>query len=236
MASSFAPQRVIISSTFVESGSSLFQLVPHSSAPTALLNLRAGSSPAPPNDEENHAALLRTEAVVADELSIASQTNSPVPEYDVELSSSARVVENGIPATRSLGRKAPPPGWLRRTLPDFPWHTVPNYLTYARCLAIPALIGIFYMPGKHVETAILFALASFTDYLDGYLARRWDISSSFGAFLDPVVRMWNILFYVVFPARGLQCNIGQNMRQSIARKTLSSAIKFDFYCVLWRSR
>lgn len=37
-----------------------------------------------------------------------------------------------------------------------------------------------------METATLFAIASFTDWLDGYLARRWDISTDFGAFLDPV--------------------------------------------------
>jgi CDP-diacylglycerol--glycerol-3-phosphate 3-phosphatidyltransferase len=35
-------------------------------------------------------------------------------------------------------------------------------------------------------TSVLFAIASFTDWLDGYLARRWDITSAFGAFLDPV--------------------------------------------------
>eukprot|EP00980_Cylindrotheca_fusiformis_P017865 scaffold5653_cov147-Cylindrotheca_fusiformis.AAC.27 len=42
------------------------------------------------------------------------------------------------------------------------------------------------MPDKHVATGVLFAVASFTDWLDGYLARRWDITSAFGAFLDPV--------------------------------------------------
>lgn len=42
------------------------------------------------------------------------------------------------------------------------------------------------MPDMHVPTGFLFAFASFTDFLDGYLARRWDITSAFGAFLDPV--------------------------------------------------
>ena len=42
------------------------------------------------------------------------------------------------------------------------------------------------MPNRHVATGVLFAFASFTDWLDGYLARRWDITSAFGAFLDPV--------------------------------------------------
>ena len=47
-------------------------------------------------------------------------------------------------------------------------------------------MGIFYLPDRHILTGSIFAVASFTDWLDGYLARRWDITSAFGAFLDPV--------------------------------------------------
>lgn len=91
------------------------------------------------------------------------------------------------PTTTSLvGPNAAPPGFLRSKFPNLPWHTLPNLLTYARCLAIPALVILFYMPESHVITGVLFAFASFTDWLDGYLARRWDIASPFGAFLDPV--------------------------------------------------
>jgi CDP-diacylglycerol--glycerol-3-phosphate 3-phosphatidyltransferase len=85
-----------------------------------------------------------------------------------------------------LGPNAPPPGLLRKTFPTIPWSRVPNWLTYVRCLAIPGLVVSFYLPGRHVETAVLFGTASFTDWLDGFLARRWDITSDFGAFLDPV--------------------------------------------------
>ena len=85
-----------------------------------------------------------------------------------------------------LGPNAPPPGFLRRTLPNFPWHALPNYLTYMRCAAIPALIVMFYRPDFHVTTSFVFGFAAFTDWLDGYFARRWDITSPFGAFLDPV--------------------------------------------------
>lgn len=85
-----------------------------------------------------------------------------------------------------LGPNAPPPGFLRKTFPNLPWHRLPNILTYIRCMAIPALIVMFYQPNSHVAVGTLFAFASFTDWLDGYLARRWDISSAFGAFLDPV--------------------------------------------------
>lgn len=95
-----------------------------------------------------------------------------------------RSVELG--AAKDLGPNAAPPGPLRRALPNFPWHRVPNMLTYIRCLSIPALVVLFNMPGRHLECGTLFAVASFTDWLDGFLARRWDISSAFGAFLDPV--------------------------------------------------
>jgi CDP-diacylglycerol--glycerol-3-phosphate 3-phosphatidyltransferase len=110
---------------------------------------------------------------------VVEQVSQPVVEQV-----SQTVVEQGGKAL--LGPNATPPGALRKTVPGFPWHKLPNWLTYIRCLAIPALVAIFYLPNRHVETSTLFAVASFTDWLDGYLARRWDITSAFGAFLDPV--------------------------------------------------
>lgn len=86
-----------------------------------------------------------------------------------------------------FGPKASVPGVVRKSFPLFPWHRLPNWLTYSRCISIPIMVGLFYLPGYHVQTSFLFAMASFTDWLDGYLARRWDIRSDFGAFLDPVV-------------------------------------------------
>ena len=84
-------------------------------------------------------------------------------------------------------KKGPaPPGFFRKRFPNFPWDRVPNWLTYARCAAIPLLMWYFYQPDAHVATTLVFAGASLTDYLDGYLARRWDSCSRFGAFLDPV--------------------------------------------------
>ena len=88
-----------------------------------------------------------------------------------------------------LGPKAPPPGPLRRALPWYPWHRLPDHLTYLRCVAIPLLVVLYYLPSipnGSVINSLIFAGASITDYLDGYLARRWDITSAFGAFLDPV--------------------------------------------------
>eukprot|EP00546_Thalassionema_frauenfeldii_P007863 CAMPEP_0178926572 /NCGR_PEP_ID=MMETSP0786-20121207/18621_1 /TAXON_ID=186022 /ORGANISM="Thalassionema frauenfeldii, Strain CCMP 1798" /LENGTH=237 /DNA_ID=CAMNT_0020601737 /DNA_START=150 /DNA_END=863 /DNA_ORIENTATION=+ len=91
---------------------------------------------------------------------------------------------NGV-ATK-VGPNSAPPGFIRSTFPNFPWHRVPNFLTYLRCLSIPVLMVLFYQPDMHLATSVLFAGASITDWLDGYLARRWDIASPFGAFLDPV--------------------------------------------------
>ncbi|MEQ8483615.1 MAG: CDP-diacylglycerol--glycerol-3-phosphate 3-phosphatidyltransferase [Pseudomonadales bacterium] len=65
---------------------------------------------------------------------------------------------------------------------------LPNLLTLARILLIPffVLVYIFPGPGTYVIAAALFGLAAFTDWLDGYLARRLQQTTPFGAFLDPV--------------------------------------------------
>lgn len=67
----------------------------------------------------------------------------------------------------------------------FSW---PNILTFVRILIIPVLVIFYYLPfsGGHLLAAILFALASITDWLDGYLARYLQQSTKLGAFLDPV--------------------------------------------------
>lgn len=66
--------------------------------------------------------------------------------------------------------------------------SLPNILTLMRIVIIPIFILVFYLPFRWAQgaAAILFALASFTDWLDGYLARKWEQMSPFGAFLDPV--------------------------------------------------
>ncbi|WP_455217861.1 CDP-diacylglycerol--glycerol-3-phosphate 3-phosphatidyltransferase [Kaarinaea lacus] len=65
---------------------------------------------------------------------------------------------------------------------------LPNLLTMLRIVMIPVFVVLFYLPvsWSHVAVAIIFALAAFTDWLDGYLARRMGQTSAFGAFLDPV--------------------------------------------------
>lgn len=66
--------------------------------------------------------------------------------------------------------------------------SLPNLLTLLRMVLIPVLVGVFYLPftWAHGVASIIFALASFTDWLDGFLARKLKQISPFGAFLDPV--------------------------------------------------
>ncbi len=65
---------------------------------------------------------------------------------------------------------------------------LPNTLTGFRILAVPLVAIVFYLPVPWSGPAacFLFALAGITDWLDGYLARRFNQTSNFGAFLDPV--------------------------------------------------
>lgn len=66
--------------------------------------------------------------------------------------------------------------------------SIPNILTSLRILLIPVLVIVFYLPFQwsYLAAAGIFTVASITDYLDGYLARRWGQITPFGAFLDPV--------------------------------------------------
>jgi CDP-diacylglycerol--glycerol-3-phosphate 3-phosphatidyltransferase len=70
---------------------------------------------------------------------------------------------------------------------------VPNVVTLSRIVLIPLIIGLYYLPddwlswqGKNVCATAVFIVAAITDWLDGYLARRLNQMSAFGAFLDPV--------------------------------------------------
>ena len=66
--------------------------------------------------------------------------------------------------------------------------TVPTMLTLLRIAMIPVLAAVFYLPYGWTDfaAAAVFALASATDWLDGWIARRYHQYSAFGAFLDPV--------------------------------------------------
>jgi cardiolipin synthase len=67
--------------------------------------------------------------------------------------------------------------------------TIPTLLTWARIVAIPLIVGVFYFasePLANLVATVLFVVTALTDWLDGYLARRLNQTSAFGAFLDPV--------------------------------------------------
>jgi len=68
--------------------------------------------------------------------------------------------------------------------------TIPTIFTWTRIVAIPLIVGVFYL-GWRAETqnlivTVMFVVFALTDWLDGYLARRLNQTSAFGAFLDPV--------------------------------------------------
>ncbi|OYU44859.1 MAG: CDP-diacylglycerol--glycerol-3-phosphate 3-phosphatidyltransferase [Burkholderiales bacterium PBB4] len=71
--------------------------------------------------------------------------------------------------------------------------TIPTIMTWARICAIPLIVGVFYLPDewmvqnhKNMLATVMFVLFAATDWLDGYLARKLNQTSAFGAFRDPV--------------------------------------------------
>jgi CDP-diacylglycerol--glycerol-3-phosphate 3-phosphatidyltransferase len=67
---------------------------------------------------------------------------------------------------------------------------LPTLLTWARIVAIPLIVGVFYLDlhpsTRNLSATVLFVVVAITDWADGYLARKLNMTSSFGAFLDPV--------------------------------------------------
>jgi cardiolipin synthase len=70
---------------------------------------------------------------------------------------------------------------------------IPILLTWLRVALIPLVVGVYYLPAhwlhvrdQNLAATIVFIVAAITDWFDGYLARRWNQTSAFGAFLDPV--------------------------------------------------
>lgn len=70
---------------------------------------------------------------------------------------------------------------------------IPIFLTWLRVALIPLVVGVFYVPElglsvmeQSIASTVIFIVAAATDWFDGFLARRWNQTSAFGAFLDPV--------------------------------------------------
>jgi cardiolipin synthase len=70
---------------------------------------------------------------------------------------------------------------------------IPILLTWLRVALIPLVVGVYYLPqhwlplaDRNLASTLVFIVAAVTDWFDGFLARRWNETSAFGAFLDPV--------------------------------------------------
>ncbi len=74
--------------------------------------------------------------------------------------------------------------------------TVPNALTLFRIVMVPIMVIAFYLPYRfsNLLAAVLFTIGALTDWLDGFIARRWQQYSAFGAFLDPVADKITVCF------------------------------------------
>ncbi|WP_049622821.1 CDP-diacylglycerol--glycerol-3-phosphate 3-phosphatidyltransferase [Frateuria defendens] len=84
---------------------------------------------------------------------------------------------------------------------------LPTWLTLFRVALLPVMVVVFYLPfrGHNFTAAVVFVLAAITDWFDGYLARRLNMTSAFGAFLDPVADKLMVavtLFLLVESHRG----------------------------------
>lgn len=77
----------------------------------------------------------------------------------------------------------------RDTISAMFW-TIPTIMTWTRIVAIPLIVGVFYLPlaeeSRNLIATVMFVVFAATDWLDGFLARRLNQTSAFGAFLDPV--------------------------------------------------
>ncbi|MCP4388609.1 MAG: CDP-diacylglycerol--glycerol-3-phosphate 3-phosphatidyltransferase [Gammaproteobacteria bacterium] len=77
--------------------------------------------------------------------------------------------------------------------------TLPTAVTLFRIALIPLFVLVFYLPFSwaNIAATAIFALASFSDWVDGYLARSMQLESSFGAFLDPVADKLMVVVIIV---------------------------------------
>ena len=87
---------------------------------------------------------------------------------------------------------------------------LPNKLTILRIIMIPIFVAVFYVtaiPYNFIISAGIFALAAFTDFLDGYIARKYNLVTSFGKFLDPIadkVLVSTALIVMLCPPAGIE--------------------------------
>lgn len=106
--------------------------------------------------------------------------------------------------------------------------TIPTVLTLMRIALIPVLVVTFYLPieGSNQITVILFVLAAITDGLDGWIARRFRMTSSFGAFLDPVAdKLMVAVVLLLIVQRHPEIGIALSAAVIIGREITISALR-----------
>jgi len=88
--------------------------------------------------------------------------------------------------------------------------TLPTLLTWARIVAIPLIVGVFYLPLpqglQNLLATVMFVAFAATDWLDGWLARKLNQTSSFGAFLDPVADKFLVCASLLILVAGSRVN------------------------------
>ncbi|MBR1968669.1 MAG: CDP-diacylglycerol--glycerol-3-phosphate 3-phosphatidyltransferase [Clostridia bacterium] len=86
---------------------------------------------------------------------------------------------------------------------------LPNKLTVLRLIMIPLFVAVFYItaiPFNYLISAVIFVLAALTDFLDGYIARKYNLVTNLGKFLDPIadkVLVSTALIVMLMPYGGL---------------------------------
>lgn len=111
--------------------------------------------------------------------------------------------------------------------------TIPTLMTWTRIVAIPLIVGVYYFPGltpaaQNEIATIMFVLFAVTDWLDGYLARRLNQTSAFGAFLDPVADKFLVCASLLIRfTQGPEQRLIWNSRQGRVRlaNTVSSQVR-----------
>lgn len=118
---------------------------------------------------------------------------------------------------------------------------IPNILTVSRILMIPALVMLYFAEPRTWLPVVLYFVICITDYFDGFIARRYQLCSAFGSFLDPVADKLLIttlllmlvadyqVWYITLPAMLI---IGRevmmsSLREWMSRKGLSDVVAVD---------
>jgi CDP-diacylglycerol---glycerol-3-phosphate 3-phosphatidyltransferase len=105
---------------------------------------------------------------------------------------------------------------------------LPIFLTLLRILIIPLVVVCYYLPIRwaHPLAAIIFLLACLTDWLDGYLARRFHLTTRLGAFLDPIAdKLLVAVVLVVVVGEGLMPSLAIPAAVIVGREVAISGLR-----------